>query len=97
MGGEYTLLSIEAIDIHAYTIVEYRLMVIGQNVQQHTRRNTMATWQVVDINTSKILPSSRKVIETFDNLRDAAAMAKTVDSFKVRAQPPVRRKKDDME
>jgi hypothetical protein len=70
-------------------------MVIGQNVQQHARRNIMAIWQVVDTNTSIGLPSLRKVIDTFDNIQDANAMAKTVDTFKVRAKPLVRRKKDE--
>ena len=55
----------------------------------------MAMWQVVDANTSKGLPSGRRVIDTVDNIQDAAAMAKTVDSWKVRAKPPVRRKKDE--
>ena len=57
----------------------------------------MAIWQVVDANTSKGLPSGRKVVDTLDNIHDAAAMAKTVSSWKVRAKPLVRRKKDDME
>jgi len=55
----------------------------------------MTTWQVVDISTSKGLPSERKVVDTFDNIQDANAMAKTVDSFKIRVKPPARRKKDE--
>ena len=55
----------------------------------------MAIWQVVDTNTSKGLPSIRKVIETFNNIQDASAMAKSTDSWKVRAKPSVRRKKDE--
>jgi hypothetical protein len=57
----------------------------------------MTTWQVVDTTTSKGVPSGRKVVDTFDNIHDAAVMAKTDASFKIRAKPPVRRKKDDME
>jgi hypothetical protein len=55
----------------------------------------MTIWQVVDTNTSIGLPSGRKIIDTFDNIQDASAVAKTVDSFKVRAKPLVRRKKDE--
>ena len=89
------MLSIEVTDIHAYIIVVYRLMVIGQNVQQHTRRNIMTIWEVRNISTSKGLSSERKVVDTFDNIFDAAAMAKTDKNYKVRAKPPVRRKKDE--
>ena len=55
----------------------------------------MTIWQVVDTNTSKGLPSTRKVIETFNNIQDASSMAKSTDSWKVRMKPPVRRKKDE--
>jgi hypothetical protein len=55
----------------------------------------MTIWQVVDTNTSKGLPSTRKVIETFNNIQDASAMAKSTDGWKVRTKPPVRRKKDE--
>ena len=58
----------------------------------------MSIWQVVDTNTSKGLPSARKVIETFNNIQDASsasAFAKTNDDYKVRIKPAVRRKKDE--
>ena len=55
----------------------------------------MATWQVVDISTSKGLPSIRRVVNTFEDITQAAAFAKTDDNFKVRAKPEVRRKKDE--
>ena len=57
----------------------------------------MTIWQVRDVSTSKGLPSERRVIETFDNLPEATAFAKTDDNYKVRAKPEVRRKKDDAE
>ena len=55
----------------------------------------MTIWQVVDANTSKGLPSLMKVIETFNNIQDASAMAKSTVGWKVRAKPPARRKKDE--
>jgi hypothetical protein len=55
----------------------------------------MSIWQVVDTNTSKGLPSARKVIETFNNIQDASSMAKSTDGWKVRMKPAVRRKKDE--
>ena len=55
----------------------------------------MATWQVVDISTSKALPSARKVVNSFDNISEASAFAKTNDDYKVRIKPAVRRKKDE--
>jgi hypothetical protein len=55
----------------------------------------MTIWEVRNISTSKGLSSERKVVDTFDNIFDAAAMAKTDKDYKVRAKPPVRRKKDE--
>ena len=55
----------------------------------------MATWQVVDISTSKGLPSVRRVVNSFDTISEASAFAKTNDDYKVRIKPAVRRKKDE--
>jgi len=55
----------------------------------------MAIWQVVDITTSKGLPSGRKVVNSFDNLSQATEFAQTDENFKVRAMPEKRRKKDE--
>ena len=57
----------------------------------------MSIWQVRDVNTSKGLPSERRVVDTFDNLSEATAFAKTDDNYKIRAKPAVRRKKDETE
>jgi len=53
------------------------------------------TWQVVDTSTSKGLPSERKVVASFDSLKEASEFAKETDEFRVRPQPLKRRKKDD--
>ena len=53
------------------------------------------TWQVVDITTSKGLPSERKVVASFDSLKEASEFSKTDEDFRVRPQPLKRRKKDD--
>ena len=53
------------------------------------------TWQVVDTSTSKGLPSERKVVASFDGLKEASEFAKETDEFRVRPQPLKRRKKDD--
>ena len=55
----------------------------------------MANWQVVDATTSIGLPSGRKVVATFDNIKEASEFAKQTDEFKIRPQPLKRRKKDD--
>ena len=55
----------------------------------------MTTWQVVDISTSKGLPSVRRVVNSFDTISEASAFAKTDDNFKVRMKPETRRKKDE--
>ena len=55
----------------------------------------MATWQVVDISTSKGLPSVRRVVNSFDTISEASAFAKTNDNYKVRTKQATRRKKDE--
>ena len=55
----------------------------------------MATWQVVDISTSKGLPSVRRVVNSFDTISEASAFTKTDDNYKVRTKPATRRKKDE--
>ena len=52
-------------------------------------------WQVVDVTTSKGLPSERKVVASFDTLKEASEFSKTDDDFRIRPQPLKRRKKDD--
>jgi hypothetical protein len=55
----------------------------------------MANWQVVDASTSIGLPSGRKVVATFDNIKEATLFAEQTAEFKIRPQPMKRRKKDD--
>jgi hypothetical protein len=50
---------------------------------------------VIDATTSIGLPSGRKVVATFDNIKEASEFAKQTDEFKIRPQPMKRRKKDD--
>ena len=78
-------------------IRDSRLMVTGQNVPHNLTNgvDSMTIWQVVDINTSKGLPSGRRVVASFDSIGEATEFAHTDENFKVRVKPQTRRKKDE--